>query len=83
LLGPDGSVPLVVSYDVREKIWNPPMPLLFQRGIGNERRAFTPLGHSEVADQRALRDRAHRRQRRSVDIPGARFSKNLCHGRHS
>lgn len=39
---PDGSVPPVVSYDVREKIWNPPMPLLFQRGIGNERRAFTP-----------------------------------------
>ena len=39
---PDGSVPLVVAYDVREKIWHPPMPLLFQRGIGNERRAFTP-----------------------------------------
>ena len=42
LRAPDGSVPLVVSYDVREKIWNPPMPLLFQRAIGNERRAFTP-----------------------------------------
>ncbi len=39
---PDGSVPLVVSYDIREKIWQPPMPLLFQRGIGNERRAITP-----------------------------------------
>jgi hypothetical protein len=39
---PDGSVPLVVSYDVREKIWNSPLPVLFQRGIGNERRAFTP-----------------------------------------
>lgn len=39
---PDGSVPLVVSYDVREKVWHPPMPLLFQRSIGNERRAFTP-----------------------------------------
>ncbi|MFI0479386.1 hypothetical protein [Actinomadura sp. 9N215] len=38
----DGSIPLVVSYDVRVKIWNPPMPVLFQRGIGNERRAFTP-----------------------------------------
>ncbi|MFR9749416.1 tyrosine-type recombinase/integrase [Nocardia sp. 004] len=41
LRGPDGSIPLVVSYDIREKIWNPPMPVLFQRGIGNERRAFT------------------------------------------
>jgi hypothetical protein len=40
--GPGGMVPLTVSYDVREKVWNPPMPLLFQRGIGSENRAFTP-----------------------------------------
>jgi integrase len=39
---PDGAIPLVASYDVREKLWNPPMSLLFQRSIGNERRAFTP-----------------------------------------
>ena len=32
----------MTSYDVHERVWNPPMPLLFQRGIGNERRAFTP-----------------------------------------
>ncbi|WP_433521351.1 tyrosine-type recombinase/integrase [Nocardia pseudovaccinii] len=42
LRNPDGSIPLIVSYDVRERIWNPPMPVLFQRGIGNERRAYTP-----------------------------------------
>ncbi|WP_245673051.1 site-specific integrase [Nocardia lijiangensis] len=42
LRGPDGSIPVVVSYDIREKIWHPPMPVLFQRGIGNERHAFTP-----------------------------------------
>ena len=30
------------SYDVRERVWHPPMPLLFQRGIGSENRAFTP-----------------------------------------
>ena len=42
LRGPGGDVPLTVSYDVREKIWNPPMPLLFQRPIGSENRAFTP-----------------------------------------
>jgi hypothetical protein len=42
LRNPDRAIPLVVSYDVRERVWNPPMPLLFQRGIGNERRAFTP-----------------------------------------
>jgi hypothetical protein len=42
LRGPGGDVPLTVSYDVRERIWNPPMPLLFQRSIGSENRAFTP-----------------------------------------
>ncbi|WP_244205207.1 site-specific integrase [Streptomyces bobili] len=42
LRGPRGAVPLVAAYDVREKVWNPPMPLLFQRGIGSEHRAFTP-----------------------------------------
>ena len=30
------------AYDTQEKLWNPPMPLLFQRGIGNERRAIPP-----------------------------------------
>jgi integrase len=42
LRGPGGDVPLTVSYDVRERIWNPPMPLLFQRSIGSENRPFTP-----------------------------------------
>jgi integrase len=42
LRSPAGTVPLTVSYDVRERVWNPPMPLLFQRGIGSENRAFTP-----------------------------------------
>ncbi|MGW8742018.1 tyrosine-type recombinase/integrase [Streptomyces sp. NPDC055794] len=42
LRGPGGMVPLVAAYDVRERVWNPPMPLLFQRGIGSEHRAFTP-----------------------------------------
>src|SRR6266536_3032792 len=34
----DGAVPLVVAYDIHERVWNPPMPLLFQRQIGVERR---------------------------------------------
>jgi integrase len=42
LRGTGGAVPLTVSYDVRERVWNPPMPLLFQRSIGSENRAFTP-----------------------------------------
>ena len=36
--GDDGAVPLVVAYDIHERVWNPPMPLLFQRQIGIEHR---------------------------------------------
>ncbi len=42
LRAPSGAIPLVAAYDVRERVWNPPMPLLFQRGIGSEHRAITP-----------------------------------------
>ena len=36
--GTGGAVPLVAAYDTRERTWNPPMPLLFQRVIGLENR---------------------------------------------
>ncbi|MBF6439574.1 tyrosine-type recombinase/integrase [Nocardia cyriacigeorgica] len=36
-----GSVPVIPSYDGIERVWNPPMPLLFQRPYGGERRAIT------------------------------------------
>jgi hypothetical protein len=39
---PEGVIPLIASYDTRERLWNPPMPLLFQRSIGTENRAYTP-----------------------------------------
>jgi integrase len=42
LRAPNGAIPLVASYDIRERVWNPPMPLLFQRSIGSENRPFTP-----------------------------------------
>ncbi|QUQ68289.1 tyrosine-type recombinase/integrase [Kutzneria sp. CA-103260] len=42
LRGPNGAIPLVASYDIRERVWNPPMPLLFQRSIGSENPPFTP-----------------------------------------
>jgi integrase len=38
----DGSIPLVVSYDYHEKVWNPPMPLLFQWRAGLENRPLSP-----------------------------------------
>lgn len=44
---PDG-VPLVVAYDHHEKLWNPPMPLLFQRTIGLETRPIPISGIREL-----------------------------------
>ena len=38
--GDDGTVPLVSAYDYHERVWNPPMPLLFQRRQGAENRAI-------------------------------------------
>jgi integrase len=37
----NGAVPLVVSFDRHEKVWNPPMPLLFQRRMRLENRPIT------------------------------------------
>ena len=36
----DGALGCVVSYDSHERVWNPPMPLLFQRRFGIEHRAI-------------------------------------------
>lgn len=36
----DSGVPLVGQYDPHEKIWNPPLPLLFQHRVGVENRSF-------------------------------------------
>jgi hypothetical protein len=38
--GKDGAVPLVTAYDYHERVWNPPMPLLFQRRHGGEHHAI-------------------------------------------
>jgi len=40
----DGSVPLVAAYDAHECVWNPPMPLLFQRIIALENRPIPTEG---------------------------------------
>jgi integrase len=40
-----GTVPLVTAYDPHERVWNPPMPLLFQRHLGLEHR---PIGAQAI-----------------------------------
>jgi hypothetical protein len=58
--GTDGAIPLVSAYDDRERIWSPPLPLLFQRRVRYEQRAITAdairgmlsaaLIHTELTD---------------------------------
>ncbi len=36
--GENAAIPLVVAYDYHERVWNPPIPLLFQRHFGGENR---------------------------------------------
>lgn len=43
--GTDGAVPLVTAYDPHERVWNPPMPLLFQRQVHLENR---PIPAAEI-----------------------------------
>jgi len=35
---PDGAVPLVAAYDYHERVFNPPLPILFQKRVGTEYR---------------------------------------------
>jgi integrase len=37
-----GVVPSVAAYDTHERVWNPPMPLLFQHRVGIEHRSMHP-----------------------------------------
>jgi len=47
----NGAVPLVVAYDYHERVWNPPIPLLFQRRYGGEHRPITgPAVRELIAD---------------------------------
>jgi integrase len=39
---PTGAVACVAAYDSHERVWNPPMPLLFQRRIGGVNRSIPP-----------------------------------------
>ncbi|WP_329467435.1 tyrosine-type recombinase/integrase [Streptomyces sp. NBC_01431] len=53
----DGAIPLVTAYDYNEKVWNPPMPLLFQWHWRLEDRPINPtvirsLLNNTLADTR-------------------------------
>ncbi|GGW17777.1 tyrosine-type recombinase/integrase [Streptomyces rubiginosohelvolus] len=58
--GQDGRVPAVASYDKNERVWNEPLPLLFQYAIANEYRpygeAFIRRSLNGVLDAAGLTD---------------------------
>ncbi len=45
-----GAVPLVVAYDYHERVFNPPLPLLFQRQVGTETRPITAPAIRKLLD---------------------------------
>jgi hypothetical protein len=49
--GDDGAVGCVASYDSHERVWNPPMPLLFQRRFSIEHRAIPAATIREWLDR--------------------------------
>ncbi|MFJ3798499.1 tyrosine-type recombinase/integrase [Streptomyces sp. NPDC090088] len=59
-----GAIPHITSYDPAERVWNPPMPLLFQWEYGGERSSISQRvirhGLNEVLDSTGLTDSAGR-----------------------
>jgi hypothetical protein len=59
---PTGAIPMLPNYDVAEKIWDPPMPLLFQWTYGGQRtpvsRQLIRNGLNEVLERIGLTDSA-------------------------
>jgi integrase len=49
--GEDGAIDCVAAYDQHERVWNPPMPLLFQRRFSLERRAIPAATIREWLDR--------------------------------
>lgn len=48
--GSSGAIPLVAAYDDRERVWLPPLPLLFQRRIGCEHRVIGASAIRSILD---------------------------------
>ena len=46
-----GMIPLVASYDYLERVWNPPMPLLFQWRFGGESRLVSKNTFRRAIDE--------------------------------
>ena len=50
LRGPNGAISVVAAYDHHERLWLPPLPLLFQRRVGSEQRALSASAIRSMLD---------------------------------
>ena len=79
---PAGAVACVAAYDSHERVWNPPMPLLFQRRIGGVNRSIPPDTIREwicrAVPAAGLTDQLGRT---AAEIHSARFPADLHHRR--
>ncbi len=49
--GENGTIPLVAAYDYHERVFNPPLPILFQRRVGTENRAINAPAIRSLLDE--------------------------------
>jgi len=73
----DGSVPLVVAYDHHEKVWNPPIPLLFQRTIALETRPIPIAGIRVLISEALARTGLTNAAGKSIDFAPTTFAESL------
>lgn len=50
-----GAIPLVAAYDYHERVFNPPLPILFQRRVGTENRAINAPAIRKLLDEALTR----------------------------
>ena len=79
--GRDGALGCVASYDSHERVWNPPMPLLFQRRFGIEHRAIPAATLREWISGALDGADGHRRRRATVAVHPARLPAHVHHRR--
>lgn len=46
-----GAIPLVAAYDYHERVYNPPLPILFQRRVGTENRPINAPAIRKLLDE--------------------------------
>jgi len=73
-----GAIPLVAAYDYHERVFNPPLPILFQRRVGTENRAINAPAIRKLLDGR---HRTHRGRRAAAAVRPPRLPQDLHHRR--